>query len=378
MTERPKGGPIRRKAGARRAEREARRSSLQAQLKPSVDKIGATAASASEPVVAKPPEPPAEKAPVGRRVFDPTGGRRSPAPKPRAPVKPERPVEAKAPVVTKPNPEEIARQQEAARELAADKGIPQVHALRVIRGEVSLAIVLKGLQRKERATRLIESDGLEPGLAGQVASGHLSRERALELQRIRMFRKERIDRDALKLAELNTAEVAVGCFDGSWFVGKVAEARTYEVDFVLTEGDETRLILYALQSQAELGPCEPRSRWGMSAEDRAKHETWANLGKMEPHEAMRLFVKLLDDEPYSNRRWALAGGVSTADLNTLELEAAKLFQFSLYCTVDAVDAMRDELLPRPLPPSCPPLPPPPSVLQCAAAMESESATVSAL
>ena len=61
-------------------------------------------------------------------------------------------------------------------------------------------------------------------------------------------------------------------------------------------GDETRLILYALQSQAELGPCEPRSRWGMSAEDRAKHETWANLGKMEPHEAMRLFVKLLDDE----------------------------------------------------------------------------------
>lgn len=238
MTERPKGGPIRRKAGARRAEREARRSSLQAQLKPSVDKIEATAPSAPEPAVAKP----AERAPGGRRVFDPSGGSRSPAPKPRASVKPERPVEAKAPVVTKPNPEEIARQQEAARELAADKGIPQVHALRVIRGEVSLAIVLKGLQRKERATRLIESDGLEPGLAGQVASGHLSRERALELQRIRMFRKERIDRDALKLAELNTAEVAVGCFDGSWFVGKVAEARTYEVDFVLTEGDETRLI----------------------------------------------------------------------------------------------------------------------------------------
>ena len=58
-------------------------------------------------------------------------------------------------------------------------------------------------------------------------------------------------------------------------------------------GDETRLILYALQSQAERGPCEPRSKWGMAAEDRAKHETWANLGKMEPFEAMRLFVKLL-------------------------------------------------------------------------------------
>ena len=60
-------------------------------------------------------------------------------------------------------------------------------------------------------------------------------------------------------------------------------------------GDETRLILYALQSQAERGPCEPRSKWGMAAEDRAA-PTWANLGKMEPFEAMRLFVKLLDDE----------------------------------------------------------------------------------
>ena len=61
-------------------------------------------------------------------------------------------------------------------------------------------------------------------------------------------------------------------------------------------GDETRLILYALESQAERGPCEPRSKWGMSAEDRAKHETWVNLGKMEPFEAMRLFVKLMDEE----------------------------------------------------------------------------------
>ena len=57
-----------------------------------------------------------------------------------------------------------------------------------------------------------------------------------------MVRKERIDRDALKLAELSEAEVAVGCFDGSWFIGKVAEARTYDVGFVLSEGGETRLV----------------------------------------------------------------------------------------------------------------------------------------
>ena len=60
--------------------------------------------------------------------------------------------------------------------------------------------------------------------------------------------------------------------------------------------DETRLVLYALRRQATDGPCEPRSRWGMSQPERAKHDTWLNLGKMESFEAMRLFVKLMDEE----------------------------------------------------------------------------------
>ena len=160
----------------------------------------------------------------------------------KANPRPERKVEPKPVESAKASPEEVARQQEAARQLAADKGIPQVHALRVVRGEVALDVVLKDLMRKERATHLIEKDGLEPGLAGQVASGHLSRERALELQRIRSFRKERIDRDALKLAELGESPVAIGCFDGTWYVGTVSEARTYEFDFVLSEDKGTQLI----------------------------------------------------------------------------------------------------------------------------------------
>ena len=70
---------------------------------------------------------------------------------------------------------------------------------------------------------------------------------------------------------------------------------------VLADGaafsDETKLLLYALDAQARNGPCPPGgSRWQMSAEERAKHETWTNLGKMDAFEAMRLYVKLLDEE----------------------------------------------------------------------------------
>ena len=61
--------------------------------------------------------------------------------------------------------------------------------------------------------------------------------------------------------------------------------------------DETKLLLYALDAQARNGPCPAGgSRWQMSAEERAKHETWTNLGKMDAFEAMRLYVKLLDEE----------------------------------------------------------------------------------
>lgn len=60
--------------------------------------------------------------------------------------------------------------------------------------------------------------------------------------------------------------------------------------------DETRLLLYALMQQAEEGPCKIRSKWGMELEERAKYETWVNLGKMDKFEAMRLYVKLIDEE----------------------------------------------------------------------------------
>ena len=60
--------------------------------------------------------------------------------------------------------------------------------------------------------------------------------------------------------------------------------------------DETRLLLYALKSQALHGPTEIKSKWHMTREERGKYETWANLGKMSNFEAMRLYVKLLEEE----------------------------------------------------------------------------------
>lgn len=222
---------------------------VEAPAPPSQD--GGAAEPTSPPAGAGTSPPTRAKAPIGRRVFDPGGDRSGPSPRPgaapaaraagrgaAAPVKGARrdrtppPVEAPA-----PSPAASARakaklvEQEQARELAKDKGIPLVHALRVVRGETTLNDVLKALMRKERAQRLVEKDGLDPGLAGQVASGHLSRERALLIQRIRQHRSHRIDRDVIKVAEIDELSVAIRAFAEHWIAGRVLEARTYEFDF---------------------------------------------------------------------------------------------------------------------------------------------------
>ncbi len=73
---------------------------------------------------------------------------------------------------------------------------------------------------------------------------------------------------------------------------KVAKLPSLESTFT----DETRLLLYALKSQALHGPTEIKSKWHMTREERGKYETWANLGKMSNFEAMRLYVKVLEEE----------------------------------------------------------------------------------
>ncbi|KIZ01419.1 hypothetical protein MNEG_6538, partial [Monoraphidium neglectum] len=60
--------------------------------------------------------------------------------------------------------------------------------------------------------------------------------------------------------------------------------------------DEPKLLLYALSQQAVLGPNTSPQPWGWNVVDSAKWQSWSQLGKMARLEAMRLYVKTLDEE----------------------------------------------------------------------------------
>lgn len=280
MTERSGGGPIRRK---RRDKEAAEPAASPAQTTPPAeDATPAEAPPTSETPESSGPRRAAfvpggssdsggptviRRTGVGRRVFEPDTPRRNSGPPARGGGKggpprgrstgpprggdrrggpPGRGTGSRAPGASGAKAVNKAAQkaaeQEQAKKLAEDKGIPPVHALRVVRNEVSLNDVLKALMRKDRAARLVERDGLDPGLAGQVASGHLTRERALELQRIRTHRSHRIDRDALKIAEVEQHPVGVLLFDQGWLIGIIGEARTYEFDLKSGEDGTTTVV----------------------------------------------------------------------------------------------------------------------------------------
>ncbi len=57
-----------------------------------------------------------------------------------------------------------------------------------------------------------------------------------------------------------------------------------------------RLVLYGLQRQADDGPCTAPKPWGWNVEQSAMHSAWAGLGDMSPMEAMRLFVRTLEEQ----------------------------------------------------------------------------------
>ncbi|MEZ4265377.1 MAG: hypothetical protein R3F39_03280 [Myxococcota bacterium] len=243
MNGRDSGGPIRRRAGERKRGEVDATTEAPGPSEPTKE-VRTPLATARPDRVATLPGAGAAKRPAGRRVFDPSGGRSISAPPPSGKPRkgPGAPAKAGAGGKGAGKGGKDARpvsgdaeEQERAKALATEKGIPQVHALRVLRGEITLNDVLKALMRKERAQRLVEKDGLDPGLAGQVASGHLSRERAILVQRIRKHRPHRIDRDALKLAEAGKTPIAFQTFEHPWVVGLISEARTYEFD-VRVEG----------------------------------------------------------------------------------------------------------------------------------------------
>ncbi|GAA0165119.1 hypothetical protein LIER_20601 [Lithospermum erythrorhizon] len=60
--------------------------------------------------------------------------------------------------------------------------------------------------------------------------------------------------------------------------------------------NDTALLLYALYQQATVGPCKNPKPRGWSPVEQSKWTSWSGLGNMASTEAMRLFVKILEEE----------------------------------------------------------------------------------
>ncbi|OAY42302.1 acyl-CoA-binding domain-containing protein 4 [Manihot esculenta] len=60
--------------------------------------------------------------------------------------------------------------------------------------------------------------------------------------------------------------------------------------------NDTALLLYALYQQATVGPCNTPKPSTWNAVEQSKWKSWHGLANMPPTEAMRLFVKILEEE----------------------------------------------------------------------------------
>lgn len=60
--------------------------------------------------------------------------------------------------------------------------------------------------------------------------------------------------------------------------------------------DETALLLYALYQQATVGPCNAPKPRAYNLTEQSKWSSWNGLGNLASTEAMRLFVKILEEE----------------------------------------------------------------------------------
>ncbi|KAH9570251.1 hypothetical protein CY35_02G030800 [Sphagnum magellanicum] len=60
--------------------------------------------------------------------------------------------------------------------------------------------------------------------------------------------------------------------------------------------DDTILLLYGLYKQATVGPCNLPKPWSWNVIDLAKWTSWNQLGRMDSMEAMRLFIRTLEED----------------------------------------------------------------------------------
>ncbi len=135
-----------------------------------------------------------------------------------------------------------SEERDKALELAERAGIPLWGAFRVVRGEVTLNQLLKSMLRREKFQRL-QKEGLDPDLAGHVASGSLPRWRAMALQEMRKAGRTKFTRDRLEISHRAKQPLALWRFDADdWEVGRVAKSRTYDFHFETATAKEPLVI----------------------------------------------------------------------------------------------------------------------------------------
>ncbi|KAG2245665.1 hypothetical protein Bca52824_085293 [Brassica carinata] len=87
--------------------------------------------------------------------------------------------------------------------------------------------------------------------------------------------------------------------------------------------DDTSLILYALYQQATVGPCNTPKPSAWRPVEQSKWQSWQGLGTMPSIEAMRLFVKILEEENpswYSRASNDIPDPVIDVQINTTKEE----------------------------------------------------------
>nr|KJB45986.1 hypothetical protein B456_007G342000 [Gossypium raimondii] len=93
--------------------------------------------------------------------------------------------------------------------------------------------------------------------------------------------------------------------------------------------NEVALILYALYQQATIGPCDVPKPSSWNPAEQSKWKSWQQLGNMATTEAMRLFVKILEEEDpgwYSRASNFVLEPTIDVQMNTITAENGSLVQ----------------------------------------------------
>jgi len=119
-----------------------------------------------------------------------------------------------------------AEERTKATDVAKRSGIPFPRAVLVIRGKESLDHVLKDLFTRQRRDRFVR-EGLDPSLAGQVATGRLELDRAKRIQTVWKAQNASFHSD--RLALLEGQSVGLSLFGRGLVVGRLVHVGRYEV-----------------------------------------------------------------------------------------------------------------------------------------------------